>query len=223
MWFDDLAAAVRAKYETEKGVPQDTPTPTIDDFGIVLIGNAKWAEPVRDEVMERMDALLEAYIDRRRAVLSTLVPPGQVVLHPAQVGRDLYNVLYHHAVLQHSTSVATVREVLWAVDAMDDTTNRTCLHPLAPLIKQWFTRPLPVARNKHSGPGIMVAPWQIDESAPRSGRLLRYFPSLPIWTRRRVGKSSCRGSVMDAQRGCRRSFGSWQRVAAPKFLPLRND
>ena len=49
-------------------------------------------------------------------------------------------------------------------------------HPLAPLIEQWFTRPLPVARNKHSGPGIMVAPWQIDESAPRSGRLLRYFP-----------------------------------------------
>ena len=128
MWFDDLANAVRKKYATEKGVPQDTPTPTIDDFGIALMGNTKWAEPVRDEVMGRMDALLEAYIDRRRAVLSTPLPPHASVLRPAQVGRDLYNVLYHHAVLQHSTSEATVREVLWAINAMDDSYQWNVFH-----------------------------------------------------------------------------------------------
>ena len=224
MWFDDLANAVRKKYATEKSVPQDTPTPTIDDFGIVLIGNAKWAEPVRDEVMERMDALLEAYIDRRRAVLSTLVPPGQVCV---------------------ASGAGGARPLQCPLPPCGTPTLHKCSYRAGSVMGgRCDGRQLPIervyTRSRHSSSNgsrdrspspatntVAPALWlrRGRSTSPRRALVAccGTSPSLPIWTRRRVGKSSCRGSVMDAQRGCRLSFGSWQRVAAPKFLPLRND
>ena len=65
-----------------------------------------------------------------------------------------------------------------ASDLVDEAIRREISNPLAPLVRAWLERPLPVPRNDHDGPGIMPAShWQMGDSD--SARSIGYHSFYP--------------------------------------------